>query len=312
MKIVFMGTPEFSVPALMSLYYGGIDISLVITQQDKPKGRGKKMQFTPVKEKALELGLEVIQPINVNDQNVVTRLREINPDFIVVVAYGQILRKEILDIPKFHCLNIHASLLPKYRGAAPINWAIINGDEKTGITIMKMEEGLDTGPMILKKEIPITKEDDAVTIHDKLSLIGGELILKAIEAILHNNAKFQPQDHLQSSYAPMLYKGLGDIKWSESVDVIYNRIRGLKPWPWAYTSYKGEMVKIHSAQVERIEHDIPYGTIHRVDNKGIYVSAKDGYVIVKELQFPNKKKMSVEEYLRGNKIEEGNILGKEG
>lgn len=312
MKIIFMGTPEFSIPALVSLYNAGMEIPLVITQQDKPKGRGKKMQFTPVKEKALELGLEVVQPNNINDESVVNKIKEINPDFIVVVAYGQILRKDILDSPRYHCLNIHASLLPKYRGAAPINWAILNGDEKTGITIMKMEEGLDTGPMILKEELEINSDDDAITIHDKLSELGGELIIKGIEKIVNNTAEFIEQDHLESSYAPMLYKGLGNINWSDKVENIFNKIRGLKPWPSAFTTYNNDMIKIHSAEVIYTDHDNTYGKVTKVDDTGIYIIAKDGYLVIKELQFPNKRKMTVEEFLRGNRIEEGTILGKEG
>jgi len=312
MKIVFMGTPEFSVPALESLYSSGIDISLVITQQDKPKGRGKKMQYTPVKQKALDLGLQVLQPNNINHESVISLLNEINPDFIIVVAYGQILRKDILELPKYHCLNIHASLLPKYRGAAPINWVLLNGERETGITIMKMEEGLDTGPMILKESFLIEDNDDAITLNHKLSQHGADLILQAVESIVHNSAEFIQQDHSKSSYAPMLYKGLGNINWEMDVKDILNKIRGLKPWPSAYTFYKGELIKIHQAQGIEKSHELPYGMITDVNKEGVIVACKSGFITIKSLQISGKRQMSTEEFIRGNNIEKGIILGREG
>mgnify|MGYP004705468917 CR=1 FL=1 len=181
MNIVYMGTPEFAVPTLVDIFEKGYKISLVVTQEDKPKGRGKKVQYTPVKEKALDIGIETFQPHNINDFDSIKKIKELKPDFIVVVAYGQILKKELLNIPKYGCINVHASLLPKYRGAAPINWAIINGEDTTGISIMKMEEGLDTGDVVLANTIPITEEDDFFTIHDNLSKLGGDLLIKALE-----------------------------------------------------------------------------------------------------------------------------------
>ncbi len=308
MKIVFMGTPDFAVPTLEALKEEGYSIDLVITQKDRRRGRGKKVQYTPIKEKALELDLEVYQPENVNSQESIDKLREIKPDFIVVVAYGQILKEEILEIPKYMCVNVHASLLPKYRGAAPINWAIINGEKETGITIMEMEKGLDTGDMLLWKSIPITSEDEAPSIHDKLSELGGSLIVEALEGIKEGKINKLKQDDSLSSYASMLSKERGKINWKDSGEKINNLVRGLKPWPSAYTDYKGESVKIHKLEVLDKKKDGKEGEIIRVDEEGVFVNASDKTVLIKELQFPGKRKMLVKDYIRGNDIEVGIIL----
>lgn len=308
MIVVFMGTPEFAVPSLNRLKESGFNIPLVITQLDKRRGRGKKLQFTPVKEKALELGIEVFQPKNVNSDEAFEKLNSIKPDLIVVVAYGQILDKEILELPKYGCINVHASLLPKYRGAAPINWAIIDGEMKTGVTIMDMEEGLDTGDMILKKSIPIEDGDDYITIHDKLSHLGGEMLIKAINLILEEKAIKEVQDHSLSNYAPMIFKDAGKIDWNKKAVTIKNLVRGLKPWPSAYTDYKGETIKIHKVRIEENNLKGEIGEILSVDNSGIYVKSGDNIIVIEEVQFPNKKKMHVKDYLAGNSIEVGIIL----
>ncbi|HZK33222.1 MAG TPA: methionyl-tRNA formyltransferase [Tissierellaceae bacterium] len=309
MKIIFMGTPDFAVPSLKNLYDNGHSINLVITQKDRPRGRGKKIQHTPVKKSALELGLDVYQPKNINHKEAVEKIKEINPDFIVVVAYGQILKQNILDIPKYGSYNVHASLLPKYRGAAPINWAIINGEKETGVTIMAMEEGLDTGDIILSESINISKNDDTKTLHDKLSILGGELILRALEDIKKGKAIRKPQDDKLSSYASMLSKEMGEIDWNLPGEKIVNLIRGLKPWPSAYTMYKDIMVKIHKAAISDENKQGQNGEIIRVDNSGIYVNSLDKVIIIEELQFPGKRKLKTSEYLRGNSIEKGIILG---
>lgn len=303
-----MGTPDFAVPTLEYLYKKGYDIPLVVTQTDKRKGRGKKTQFNPVKQTALDLGIEIYQPENVNSEESIAKINKLKPDFIVVVAYGQILKEDILNIPKYHCLNIHASLLPYYRGAAPLNWVIINGEKETGVTIMKMEKGLDTGDMIVKRPIPITDEDDSITIHDKLSIIGAELIVDAIQSIVSNRAEYTQQKHEESTYAPMLNKELGKIDWSKPAYVIQRLVKGLKPWPMAYTSYKDQQVKIHEIDVDLREHKHEYGFIEKVSNDGIWVAVKNGYVVIKKIQFPGKKVMNVKTYLMGNQIEEGYIL----
>lgn len=308
MKIVYMGTPEFAVPALNAIFNKEFQIPLVISQTDKPRGRGNKLQPTPVKETAINLGLRVHQPEKVNDVETIELIKSVKPDFIIVAAYGQILKEELLSIPKYGCLNIHASLLPKYRGAAPINWAIINGDSITGVTIMKMEKGLDSGPMILKVETKIDDDDTAEELHDRLSIMGAELIIQAIDDIMNGKASFIPQNHGESSYAPMLYKNSGRIDWSKSSNKIRDLIRGLIPWPNAFTIYKDERVRILKADSVKQNHNIPPGTIVKADKEGIKVAAGDGFVIIKQLQFPNKNPMEVSAYLLGNKIENGYVL----
>ena len=218
------------------------------------------------------------------------------------------LKKPILEIPKYNCLNIHASLLPKYRGAAPINWAIMNNEEKTGITIMNMEEGLDTGGMILKVETPIMWEDDSQSVHDRLSLLGSEKIIEAIEMIVSGKVEIEVQKHEESSYAPVLYKGIGNIDWTKTTLEIYKKIMGLKPWPSAFTDYKDEKIKIHKVDIEIKEHDTKPGTVTEVDPDGVKVAVADGYIIIKELQFPGKRAMDVKDFLMGNTIDKGYIF----
>jgi len=303
-----MGTPEFAVPTLVSIVNEGYNVPLVITQKDKPKGRGKKVQYPPVKEKALEFNIEVFQPDSVNDKLSIDKIRACQPDFIVVAAYGQILKKELLDIPKYGCLNVHASLLPKYRGAAPINWAIINGEKETGISIMKMEVGLDTGDTLITESIPINESDDFISIHDSLSKLGGELIIQAMKLIVEQKAIFTPQDHNNSNYAPMIFKDTGRIDWSKSGKDIINLIRGLKPWPNAYTTYKEDVVKIHKAKFVPGKNKGKAGEILKVSKEGICVGVIDGYILIEELQFPGKKILTVSQYLAGNEIDTGIIL----
>ncbi|MEY8303250.1 methionyl-tRNA formyltransferase [Anaerosalibacter bizertensis] len=308
MKIIYMGTPEFAVCPLESLHEEGFDISLVVSQKDKPKGRGKKLLPTPVKSKAEELNLEVFQPDNINSEDSIKKLKAINPDFIVVAAYGQILKKEVLSIPKYGCVNIHASLLPKYRGAAPINWAIINGEKETGVTIMEMVEKLDAGDMYLKEYINIEEDDDAITIHDKLSNIGGKLIVEALKGIYSGNITPESQDDSKSSYASMLNKKMGRIDWDESGERIKNLIRGLKPWPSAYTFYRGNNIKVHKVELSSKFKDGKNGEIVKVSDEGIFVNCIDSCVIIKELQFPGKRSMAVKDFIRGNKIDIGTVL----
>lgn len=308
MKIVFMGTPDFSVSALESLCEEGYEIQLVITQEDKPRGRGKKLQHTPVKEKALELGIEVFQPENINQEDSIKKIRDLNPDFLVVVAYGQILKSEILKIPKYKALNIHASILPKYRGAAPINWAIIHGEKETGVTIMDMDEGLDTGDILLTERLPINNEDDFISIHNKLRDIGAKSIVEAIEEIVAENITPIEQDHDLSNYAPMIFKDTGKIDWSKRKEEIFNLVRGLQPTPGAYTIYKDEKVKIHKVECRNYLGEGDNGEIIKVAKEGIFVKVNNGTILIKELQFPGKKRLAVMDYIAGNKIEEGIVL----
>lgn len=308
MRIVFAGTPEFSLPTLESLYNSGHEISLVITQRDRPKGRGKKLQYTPVKEKALQLGLEIYQPDNINSDESIEKLKMINPDFLIVVAFGQILKKKVLDIPKIDALNVHASLLPKYRGAAPINWAILNGEEETGVTIMKIDEGLDTGDIISSVSTPIDDADDAITVHDRLSRLGGELIVSTLVDIVNNRAKYTPQKNEISTYAPMLYKDNGRIDWNKPSKDIFNQVRGLKPWPSAFTYYEDKQIKIHKIKLTDENSNGEPGKIVDVSNSSVFINSADKIIVVEELQFPNKRPMKVSEYLAGNSIVKGTIL----
>ncbi|NLX61055.1 MAG: methionyl-tRNA formyltransferase [Tissierellia bacterium] len=302
MNIVFMGTPEFAVPTLEALHAKGYNISLVITQKDKRRGRGKKLLPTPVKEKALELGLEVYQPDSVNDKDSIEKLKKIGPDVIVVVAFGQLLKKDLLDIPKYGCLNVHASILPKYRGAAPINWAIIMGEKETGISIMEMDEGLDTGDILKIEKIPIEEDDDSIILHDKLARLGGKLIVEVLEDVKKGKVEKIPQDHKESSYAPMLTKETGRIDWNNNGNNIINLIRGLKPWPSAYFIFNGNSIKIHKAKKEDKLTDDENGVVVKVSDEGIYVNCQDSTIVIEELQFPGKRKMKVAEYLRGNEF----------
>ena len=304
MNIVFMGTPQFAVSSLQKLYDNGHNIKLVITQPDKPFGRGKKIKKSEVKEKAEELGLEIFQPLKVKTEDSVSKIKELNPDLIVVIAYGQILSKEILDIPRLGCINVHASLLPKLRGAAPINWSIINGDDKSGVTTMLMDVGLDTGDMLLKEEVDITEDMTAGELHDILSEVGSELLIKTINKIEDKTINPIKQDDSISTYAPMLKKETSLINWNDSAKNVHNMVRGLNPDQVAYFAYDDKNIKVYKTSYINDECNYEPGTVVKVDKTGIYVKTGDGVIIIKELQMPGKNKMSVEDYLRGNKFPE--------
>lgn len=304
MNIVFMGTPQFAVSSLQKLHENGHNIKLVITQPDKPFGRGKKIKKSEVKEKAEELGLEVFQPLKIKSEDSVNLIKSLNPDLIVTIAYGQILSKDILDIPKFGCINVHASLLPKLRGAAPINWSIINGDEKTGVTTMLMDVGLDTGDMLLKEEVEITKNMTAGELHDILSEVGSELLINTINKIEDKTIVRVEQDHSISTYAHMLKKETSLINWNESAKNVHNMVRGLNPDQVAYFIYDDKNVKVYKTSYNNDVCKYEPGTVVKADKTGIYVVTSDGIIIIKELQMPGKNKMSIEDYLRGNKFPE--------
>lgn len=302
MKIVFMGTPDFSVNALENIVKAGHDVVGVITQPDKPKGRGGKMQYTPVKEKALELGLDVYQPQRVKEPEFIEKLKEMNPDAIVVIAFGQILPKEILDMPKYGCINVHASLLPKYRGAAPIQWAVIDGEKETGVTTMYMNEGLDTGDIIDKVVVPIDKKETGGSLFDKLAIEGGKLILKTLIELENGTAVRIPQDDSKSNYAGMINKQLGKIDFNKSANEIERLIRGLNPWPSAYTKMDGKTLKIWDADVDDSENDSAPGTINEVGKDFIRVATGKGSLKILELQLEGKKRMKTRDFLNGAKI----------
>lgn len=308
MKVVFMGTPDFAVPTLEAIYNNGHDVSLVISQADKAKGRGKKVLFTPVKERALQLGLNVFQPDNINSEESIGIIKKENPDIIVVVAYGQILKEAILNIPKFGCINVHASILPKYRGAAPINWVIINGEKSTGITTMFMEKGLDSGDMLLKKETEIFDDETAGELHDRLMKLGAELLLETVSGLETGSIHRIPQDHHKATYAPMMSKNLGKVNWKEKAINIRNLVRGTQPWPGAFTTYKDTIMKILEVDIVDGFNSEEPGKVIKVDDEGIYIATLDKCIVIKQVQFPGKKSMPVTDFIRGNEFEVGILL----
>lgn len=311
MRIVFMGTPDFSVPALKALVEAGHEVAAVVTQPDRPRGRGKELQMTPVKVQALAYGIPVYQPEKVKDPAFVEILRNLQPEVIVVIAFGQILSRDILDLPPYGCINIHASLLPKYRGAAPIQWAVIDGEKETGVTTMMMDVGLDTGDMLEKTVIPLDPKETGGSLFDKLSQAGSPLILSTLEKLKAGTAVRTPQTDEDSTYAKMLTKSLGQIDWSMEAAAIERLIRGLNPWPSAYTFVHGKTLKIWDADVLKESSDgAAPGQIIRTDPHSLIVAAGEALLSIRELQLEGKKRMDVETFLRGYTIEKGEILGK--
>lgn len=308
MKIVFMGTPDFASGALEALIAAGHEITAVYTQPDKPKGRGKEVQMTPVKVVALEHGIPVYQPRRIREAEEVEILRQIPADIFVVAAFGQILSQEILDMPKFGCVNIHASLLPKYRGAAPIQWAVIDGEEKSGVTTMLMNEGLDTGDMLEKVEYVLDKNETGGSLFDKLSAMGGELILSTLEKLENGTIVRTPQGETTTPYAKMLKKSMGEIDWSMEAVKIERLIRGLNPWPSAYTSLKGKTVKIWAAEVEDGTLTGNPGRVTVTKDK-LLVETGEGYLSITELQLEGKKRMDTAAFLRGFTVEDQSVFG---
>lgn len=307
MNVVFMGTPEFAVPTLEALVKEH-NVSAVVTQPDKPKGRGKKMMFSAVKEKALEYGLTVYQPEKVKDSDFVQVLKELAPDIMVVVAFGQILSEEILNIPKYGCINVHGSLLPEYRGAAPIQWSIIHGREYGGVTTMYMAKGLDSGDMILKAQEKILDDDTYGSLYDRLSVIGADLLIKTLRLIERGEAQRTPQNDAEATTAPMITREMERINWNDRADNIVNLIKGLNPQPVAHTLLKGEKLKIWFAEKEGNGYTGTPGEIVDVRKKDFVVMTADGAVAVKEVQAQGGKKMTTDAYMRGHAIDKGTIL----
>ena len=309
MRVIFMGTPDFSVGTLEALIAAGHEVCLAVTQPDKPKGRGGKMQYTPVKEKALFYNIPVYQPKRVRDPECVEELRKYNADVMVVVAFGQILPKEILEMTPYGCINVHASLLPKYRGAAPIQWAIIEGEEVTGVTTMQMDEGLDTGDMILKTEVPVAADETGESLHDKLAAAGAALCVETLKALEDGTAVREKQGESPTAYAKMLTKELGDIDWAEPAVKIERIVRGLNSWPSAYTHWNGKVMKIWRAAAEAAETaDVQPGTVVSVEKESFAVQTGDGVLRVLEVQMPGKKRMDAGAFMRGNTMEPGELL----
>ena len=313
MKIVFMGTPELAAGVLKELITAKHQLLCVVTQPDRPKGRGQKVAFSPVKESALKNSLPVEQPEKVSgDQVFISLLESLKPDIIVVVAYGKILPKQILAIPKFGCVNLHASLLPKYRGAAPIQWALLNGEKETGITVMKLDERLDTGEIILKGKVLIGEDDNAITLSRKLFDLGSQLLLKALEQIEQGRAEYIPQKEGDATYAPAISKESGEIDWKKSAIEIHNRVRALVPWPGAHTFYKEELLKILKSKSHVIDLETgkkPPGTIVQiVKNAGFIVAAGNGHLLIQEVQPAGKKPMSAYNFVIGHDVKTDETL----
>jgi methionyl-tRNA formyltransferase len=302
-----MGTPEFAVPSLRKLVDLGEQVVAVVTQPDRPKGRGQRLSAPPVKLLAAEHGIPVLQPAKVRAPEFVEVMRGLNPDLIVVTAFGQILPKTILEIPRFGCINIHASLLPRYRGAAPINWCIINGEADTGITIMQMDEGLDTGDMLLKKTVPIAPDDDGQSLHDRLSVLGADALEEFMKLVISGNLNPEKQDNHLSIYAPMLKKEDGCIDWERDPQSIRNLVRGMTPWPGAYTFLGEKVLKVCRCRVAGGE-GIP-GTVLQADRTGLVIACRGGGLLVDELQLEGKKRLSVRDFLAGYNIKPGTVLG---
>jgi len=309
MKIVFMGTPDFAVGALEALVEAGHEVVAVVTQPDKPKGRGKEMQQTPVKACALKHNIEVFQPVKIKTPEAVEVLKGYGADLFVVAAFGQILSKEILDMPKFGCVNIHASLLPKYRGAAPIQWAILDGEKETGVTIMQMNEGLDTGDMLTKVIVPIEDTDTGESLFDKLAEAGAKLLIETIPQIEAGTLHPEAQDDSLSTYAKMIKKEMGLIDWKKEAVVLERLVRGMNSWPSAYTHFNGKTLKVWEAGVELKEAKAEPGTVVEVTKNSIKVQTGQNLLVLKQIQLEGKKRMDVASFLLGYKVEVGTMLG---
>lgn len=311
MKVIFMGTPDFSVGTFNALLEAGHEIVLAVTQPDKPKGRGNSMKFPPVKETALLHGIEVYQPRKIREPECIAYLEKYQADIIVVVAFGQILPKEILEMPKYGCVNVHASLLPKYRGAAPIQWAVINGEKVSGVTTMRMDQGLDTGDIIMKQEVALTEEETGGSLFERLSKTGAELLIRTLQAIEEGSAVYTPQDHQAATHTTMIKKQLGEIDWNKSALEIERLIRGLNPWPSAYTHLHGKTLKIWRATVAQSQTEREIGTVAAVLKNCLAVQTAKGLLLLEEVQLEGKKRMTTDAFLRGFPIDVGTKLGKE-
>lgn len=306
MKIVYMGTPDFAVLPLRAMKEAGYEVAAVVTQPDKPKGRGKTMLPTPVKEEAVSLGIPVHQPAKVRDPEFQETLKGIAPDLIVVAAFGQIIPKTILTLPRFGCINIHASLLPKYRGAAPIQQAVIDGEKESGVTIQKMGEGLDTGDMISKEVVVLSKEETGGSLFDKLSKAGADLLVKTLPSIFDGTAVYEKQpEESPTPYAAMITKQMGLLDFTKSAEVLERLVRGLNPWPSAYTFLNGKTLKVWKSSVEEEKGSALPGTVVKTDRRGIHVACCDKTLILEEIQLEGKKRMDADAFLRGYPVEAG-------
>lgn len=304
MRVIFMGTPDFAVGTLEAVIAAGHEVVLAVTQPDKPKGRGKVLQAPPVKECALLHGIEVFQPRRVRESECVEYLRGFRPDIIIVAAFGQILPKDILDMPKYGCVNVHASLLPKYRGAAPIQWAVINGDAVSGVTTMRMDEGLDTGDIIERAQISLSADETGGSLFDRLAKEGAELCVHTMRCMEEGTAVYEKQNEAEATHVGMISRQMGNIDWNQSAVVIERLIRGLNPWPSAYTRLNGKTLKIWRASVKEGGDASLAGCVCAVNKKELSVYTGDGILSLQEVQLEGRKRMDIEAFLRGFPVPE--------
>ncbi|TWI71206.1 methionyl-tRNA formyltransferase [Desulfobotulus alkaliphilus] len=308
LNLVFMGTPEFALPPLQALAGAGHRILAAYTQPDKPKGRGKKIQPPPVKEAALSLGIPVFQPSSMKDEKIYHELSALSPDVFVVVAYGHILPARLLEIPRLGAVNIHASLLPRYRGAAPIQWAVTSGESRTGVTTMRMDAGMDTGDILLQRSLPIGPQDTSADIHDKLSILGAELILETLEGLAEGSIQPLPQNAGEATYAPLLKKSHGRINWDLPAPAIDAHVRGMNPWPGAFTRLGETDYKIFKVQPLAMEHQSLPGTVLPSPPGSLIIAAAKDAVVISELQGPSGKRMGIADFLRGKPLNAGMLF----
>ena len=308
MRVIFMGTPDFAVGTLEAVIAAGHEVVLAVTQPDKPKGRGKSMQAPPVKECAAAHKIPVYQPVRIREAECIAYLKEYQPDIMIVAAFGQILPKEILEMPKYGCVNVHASLLPKYRGAAPIQWAVINGDAVSGVTTMRMDEGLDTGDMIEKAEIVLAEDETGGSLFDRLAEVGAKLCVHTIQAIEDGTAVYTKQNEAEATHVGMIKKQMGNIDWMQPAVTIERLIRGLNPWPSAYTKLNGKTLKIWRAAVEAGGDAKDAGKVVTANKKELKIQTGDGILSLLEVQLEGKKRMDIEAFLRGYEVMEQTIL----
>lgn len=307
-RIIFFGTPSFAIPSLESLLQGPDQVVAVVTQPDRKKGRGQILTPSPIKVFALEKGIPLYQPERVQEESFRERLREFHPHLLVVVAFGQILPKGLLDLPTYGCINVHASLLPKYRGAAPIAWAILNGEEVTGVTIMKMDEGMDTGDILTQSQIPIEGGETTESLEKKLSLLGAKLLVETIEGMKKGEVSPVPQDHSKASYAPPLRKEEGRIDWGREAEFIDRQVRAFHPWPGAFTRWDHRLLKIYRGEVKRRTHKGRAGRVSWVGSDFIEVETGKDVFLIKEVQLEGKKRMGVREFFLGHPIPIGTLF----
>ncbi len=309
LRIIFMGTPEFAVPALNALADSGNDIVLVVTQPDRPKGRGRKLISSPVKIAARKLGLDILQPVSIKEQDFEDKIKDLAPDLFVTTAFGQILTESLLAIPRIYAINVHASLLPKYRGAAPIQWAIINGEKETGVTIMKMDKRLDTGDLLLASKTDIRPDDTSATLHDRLAVIGADLLKEILMGLEKGEIHAVPQDHTYATYTPLLKKKDGRIPWEKPAGVIEAFIRGMTPWPGAFTFHGKKRLKIFSAHPVLMDTDEKPGTVLKSFPDELRVATGKNSLSLLEIQGESGKRLPIKNFLMGNKIPPGETLG---